>query len=129
MIIPDNLIIFLDEMLYELYENRLESELIPSEHPECAADGGKIRVAISQNVEWYQELCRLNPCTRTKSRGARKDWSKIKRQNVIELLENMVKNKKSESMYAEFLLDVAQSRKETIDRLEKEELVEWNNQF
>ena len=42
-------------MLTELESNRLEVILVPSRLPECAADGGKIRVAVSQNVEWYED--------------------------------------------------------------------------
>ncbi len=129
MKIPGNLIIFLDEMLYELYENRLEVCLIPSEDQACADDGGMIRVPISQNVEWYQELCKLHPRTYVRHTQIRKIRTKLKRRNIIMVLEGMIKNKKSRSEHAPFLLGVAQSRKETIEKLEAAEYKTWDGQF
>ena len=56
MKIPEYLIQYLDEMLYELYTERLEVCLIPSTDKECAANGGMIRACCNSNPDWYQNL-------------------------------------------------------------------------
>ena len=122
MVIDNDLIPLLDEMYFELSSERLEVCLIPSKQEGCAKDGGMIRAVCAQNPEWYQKLCFNYPCTRTKKRSNRKDHTRIKRRNVLQLLERMVRNKKSNSMYAGDLLEVAKTRKELYE-------IPWKNQF
>lgn len=130
--INEDLIPLIDEMLMELSTEKLEVCLVPGNVSEAVDDGKMIRVAVSQNPKWYRDLCESYPCTRYKKRSDRKDYTKIKRQGVILVLENMIKNKKSKSMYAQFLLDYAKDRKKLYDRLAEAENPEnkpWDNQF
>ena len=106
----------------EVSEQRLEVCLVPGNRPEVVEDGRMIRAAYSVNPDWYQELCESYPCTRRKKRNARKDWTKVKRAYTIKVLNRMIRNQKSTSVYAEYLLDVAKSRHERFD-------TPWNNQF
>jgi hypothetical protein len=49
------------EYLDELEGNILEVVLIPSNDPDCAMRGGKIRAVQSQNAQWYREFCAAHP--------------------------------------------------------------------
>jgi hypothetical protein len=121
--IPEDLITYLDGMLFDMDKCRLEVCLIPSRRD----PDGKIRAASGQNSLWYQTLCAAYPrpgCTKAKIRTI------IKRQYIIKVLERMISRKRSRSKYAEYLLDVARDRREFYDSLEKQdEDVLWNNQF
>lgn len=127
--VPEKLIPILDEMLMELTENRLEVCLIPSKKPETAADGGMIRAVCSKNPDWYRDLCLRYPCNRSKKRNVRKDHTRIKRACILGLLERMIKNRKTRSMYAEDLLEVAEQRYQMYSELEAQEFEPWDNQF
>lgn len=81
MVIPDNLIPIIDEMYYELSTEKLEVCLIPN-NDEQKPDR-LLRAAISVNPQWYRELCLNYPCTRIKKRTARKDYTKIKRKDIL----------------------------------------------
>ena len=129
MVIPENLIPLLDEMLYELSTEKLEVQLVPGNDPDKTKDGRFIRAAISKNPQWYSELCENYPCTRIKKRNDRKDGTKIKRKYIFEVLERMIRNKTSNSVYASDLLEIAKNRKEMYDDLSKYENIPWNDQF
>ena len=124
MEVPAHLIPLIDEMYFELSSNRLEVEVIR----EGDADRG-IRCAVSKNPSWYQDLCANNPCTRLKRRRGKKDWTRIKRRDTLETLERMLKFGKSKSQYAVEIIDTAQTRYESYERLRKIESVPWDNQF
>ena len=109
---------FLDEMLLELSENRLEVCLVPNRDPDKPER--MLRAAVSQNPEWYRELCRLYPDTRPPGKYKKKPRTIIKRRAVTRILSVMVSKGYSVSKYAEYLRDVAHSR---ID------IKPWNNQF
>ena len=90
-------------MLMELEANRLEVILVPSRVPECAADGGKIRVPVSQNVEWYRELCSHYPVPSSR----KKPRTTVKRQEVIRVLSRLKSEKETKSKYKDYLEEVA----------------------
>lgn len=107
MIVPEHLIPFLKEMIREMNTQKLHVSLVP-----CSSyrrdNGCGVRSVDSQNVEWYQIFCKLNP----RKTGNKPDNSRsfINRNCVILVLQWMVKNKKSRSRYAEYLLEVAQMK-------------------
>ena len=126
--INENLIPFIKEMLYELEENRLKVCLVPSEDEQCAKDGGMIRAATSINPVWYQELCAMYPPMNWKKGNGfnkKKKRTILKRYNILQILRRMIKYKKSKSMHAEYLLDIAKDRKESYE----DSFIPWNNQF
>ncbi len=127
--VPEYSLYILDDMLMDLSTNHLEVCLVPSKIPECADDGGMIRTVTSQNPPWYQDLCKIYPCTRTKQRTDRKDYTKINRQNIMFVLEKMIKNKRSKSIYCKDLLNYAKTFHERYNRLLDEALVPWDDQF
>jgi hypothetical protein len=131
MVIDSALVPLLDEMFYELSEERLEVGLVPGNNPEKVDNGRMIRVAISVNPDWYQELCAMYPGSRTKHRPPHRKDTKIKRQYIMIVLERMIRNRRSNSKYAEYLLDYAKDRKGSLDSYQEEEHVPepWNNQF
>lgn len=128
-VIHKNILSYLEEMYYELLENRLEVSLLPSEDADNAKDGRMIRAAYNQNPLWYKTLCSNH--IRSGTENNKNPKTIIKRRNVLQLLANMVKNKKSCSSYTDYLVDIAVSRKEYMDRLirEEDEFNKWNNQF
>lgn len=121
--IPEGIIPYLDEMLLEMDECRLEVCLIPSRKD----PDGKIRAATGQNPLWYQTLCAIYPRPgRTKAEIR----TIIKRRYTIKVLERMISGKHSTSKYAEYLVGVARDRQEFYDSLEKQDMnVPWDNQF
>lgn len=124
--INSQLIPYFNEMLMELYECKLEVCLIPSEIESVRKDGGMIRVAYSKNPEWYSELCSLYI---RKSNKKKKFRTIIKRKNIINILINIIKNKYSNSKYAEYLFNIAKDRKKTENDYLINNLQPWENQF
>ena len=57
MVIDQSLVPIIDEMYMELSENRLQVQLVPGDIDSAVNDGKMIRVAVSKNPEWYQEMC------------------------------------------------------------------------
>lgn len=124
ILVDEKYIPLLDEMLYELYENRLEVCLVPGTHSD---DDRMIRAAVSNNTDWYQQLCKDNPSTR--KRRNRAFDTKIRRRNVELLLTRMIKNKQSSSVYAEYLIDIAKDRFDLYEKYKNEDTIPWDNQF
>ena len=112
MIIDAKYIVFLEEMLVELAECKLEVCLVPSKIPESAADGAMIRIVTSINPSWYSELASMYP--KVNQRKRKKPQTSIRRDSIISAIACMIKNKKSNSKYACFLLAVAEYRLETV---------------
>lgn len=94
-------------MLGELRANHLEVILIPSNYKDLADTGAKIRVVVSENVDWYKELCRLHP-KGTSPRLRKNPRTKITRDNIDRVLSRLAAGEESESKYAPFLEDKAQ---------------------
>lgn len=94
MIIDAKYIIFLEEMLFDLAECKLEVCLVPSKIPECARDGRMIRVVTSINPSWYSELAFQYP--KANQRQRKKPQTSMKRDDVIYTIECMIKNKKKQ---------------------------------
>jgi hypothetical protein len=122
-IIDESLIPFLDEMLLEMSENKLVVTSAP--HPDPDKSDRIIRVLTSTNPVWYQELCSLYPDSRPEGANKKKPRTIIKRKSIIRILKALMKNKKSISKYAEFLIDIAKSRQEMCEPV----LESWGNQF
>ena len=99
-----------DYMWMELEANKLEVILVPSQIPDCAKDGGKIRVAVSQNVEWYRELCSDYPVPSKRN----KPRTTVKRQEVIRVLARLASGKKTRSKYKDYLEGVALNLQENL---------------
>jgi len=125
-------------MLYELQSNRLHVVLVPSQIPECAKDGGKIRAVCSQNIEWYQELCSMYPRLTTRNLGRKNPRTRVNRCDVERVLSKMIKGEKVSSRYADYLKDTAESYLKNYDMSDEEvkyfmrfnELMEpFDNQF
>lgn len=76
-------------MLADLTSHKLEVILAPSKHDEIAERGGMIRVVMDQNAPWYQRLCAAYPSTR--KRDKRAPDTRIKREDTIRALEQMIK--------------------------------------
>ena len=114
--VNDNLVPFLDEMFAELCGNKLEVCLIP-----YGNDGKCYRAAYSQNPEWYQELCAMYP----DNRPPRKPRTIIKRQYIIKVLGVMINKKRSRSIYADFLANIAKDRFKSMQPV----LEPWADQF
>lgn len=86
----------LTEMLAELETYRLEVVLVPQRR--WTNEGGMIRVAAGKNAKWYSEFCREYPSSRR--RIHRKHDTRIKRRNVLRLLNRLILTGKSRSKYA-----------------------------
>lgn len=92
-------------MYYELLHNHLEVVLIPSFDPDVAMRGGKIRIAVSHNAQWYQEFCADYPKRRSVPRFRKLPDTAIKRAHTLRALQEIA-NGKAETLYAQRLLPV-----------------------
>lgn len=122
MEVGEELVPYIEEMLLELSEFRLGVCLVPNQDPDKT--DRMLRAAVSQNPQWYRDLCNAYPCTRSKARGERKDYTKIKRQYILLVLERLVRLKKSTSKYAEYLIDQAKLRYRSHNQI-----TPWADQF
>jgi len=124
--IDETLIPYLGDMLTELCECKLEVCLIPSQNDSTREDGGMIRVCIGKNPEWYSNLCSSYI---RKSKKIKKQRTIIKRKNVIELLEHMIRNGYSKSKYCDYLVKIATDKKQVEDQYTLNQFEPWNDQF
>lgn len=116
--ITQDLIPILEEMLYELSTNRLETCLVPSRIESYRDSGGMIRVSTSNNPKWYKDLCDLFPDSRPKGRNKKKPRTIVKRKHILKLLDCLIRNHKSPSKYAHHIIDEAKRRNEFYDEHE-----------
>lgn len=129
MRIDSQLVPFLEEMLYEFQDSRLEVCLVPSNDPETAADGGKTRACTGQNPLWYQRMCKEFPPVNWKQYrpGRKKQRTIVKRRDTINNIRCLIKNLRSSSKYAPYIVDEAQHRLEV--EQEADGITPWDNQF
>lgn len=134
MVVPTDLVPLLEEMLYELMENRLEVQLVPGTVEEKNQDGCLTRAVTSCNVDWYKELCNQYHTNRTNKRKHTRWDTKIKRKYIENVLKVMINKGVSNSMYADDLLTVAKDRFTLYEKVsllgtQDEQGISWNNQF
>ncbi|NOR27670.1 MAG: hypothetical protein GQ540_03965 [Lutibacter sp.] len=120
--IPDHLIYSLEEMINEMYENQLEVCFVPD--PE-RGEGRCKRVACSSNVQWYKDLCSMYPDSRLSGKFKNNPRTIIKKISILRILKTLINKKCSRSIYADYLIDIAQSKFEIYER----NLISWNEQF
>ena len=91
-------------MLEDLASNCLKICLIDA--PEPKHTGHKVRVAFTQNPEWYRQLCLNHPA---KSRTHKRKFdTAVKRQHIIRLLSRLACGLESTSIYAKELRNIAE---------------------
>jgi hypothetical protein len=96
----------LNEMLAELETYRLEVVLVPCRR--FVNEGGMIRVAAGKNAKWYSEFCYDHSSSR--ARVHRLHDTKIKRRNVLRLLNRLILTGESRSKYAGEIRGIAMRR-------------------
>lgn len=94
----------LQQMLAELESSPLVTILAPSKRHD-RRDSDMIRVNLSQPPRWYSQLCSRHPSSRGVRRG--KFDTRIKRANVLQLLNTLIVHGKSRSKYAGEVLEAA----------------------
>jgi hypothetical protein len=92
------------DMLDDLLANRPEVILVPSRQRECAERGGMIRMAISRNPVWYRALCNKYPSSRGRER--RKPDTRVRRRNILRLLQRLANGEHVRSAYLPDLLHI-----------------------
>lgn len=90
-------------LLDELESNSLEVVLIPSNDPDCAMRGGKIRAVQTQNADWYRKFCGEHPSNRKDSWRWSKFKTKTKRQHTRRALRELIGGK----CYSPYARDLA----------------------
>lgn len=96
------------EMLYELQTNWLEVVLIPQKDPANA--DACIRRSISQNVDWYRQLCANHESSGKQSKRRKKFQTKIKRKDIISTLTRLIGKGECDRKYADELVEIAKHR-------------------
>lgn len=96
----------LEELLCELEANPLVTILAPCKRP--CNEGGCIRVNVSQPPRWYRAMCAKFPSSRGVRRG--KHDTRIRRANVLQLLNTLITKDRSRSKYAGEVLTIARKR-------------------
>ncbi|MEN6302803.1 MAG: hypothetical protein ABFE08_05395 [Armatimonadia bacterium] len=93
-------------MLYELTSTALEVVKAPSQRRDARPWDG-IRVVQSRNADWYRRFCAKHASSR--KRNKRLHDTRIKRQDTIRLLENMIAGRQV-SIYCQDIIEEAQRR-------------------
>lgn len=86
------------ELLIELTGLRLDVALIPSQDPECAMRGGKIRAVQEANADWYREFCSRHPSSRRRRKKA--PDTRIRREHTLAALERIIAGADKGTQYA-----------------------------
>lgn len=116
MKVKTELVPILEEILFEFQTSKPEICLIPSKNESCAKDGGMIRVATISNPQWYRRMCSCFP--RSGSGGRKKNPRTIvKRKGTEKNIKLLIKNLKSSSKYAPYIISEAQYRLELYQRV------------
>jgi len=96
-------------MLNELDQYYLEVCLTPSKYREYAIRGAKIRTVLNCNPNWYKKFCDKYQSSRI--RKSSKSDTRIKRRDVIRILERLAGGIGSSSFYVDDLVKIAKSVK------------------
>jgi len=105
--INEDVLIYLQIMLKELDDFYLEVKLIKA--PESMFSGHKIRSVEKENPEWYKELCSRYTRNR-RNRSDKYTDSKIKRDDIKKILNNLINKGFSKSYYSKDILELAKKR-------------------
>lgn len=99
----------LEIMLMEFESGRLDVQLAPL-NPKRRGwnEGGMKRVVCDRNTAWYRGLCARHLSCRV--RNHRKTDTKIKRRNILRLLNRLVAGQSTVSKYADELRRLAERR-------------------
>jgi hypothetical protein len=91
----------------ELESSRLEVVLVPL-NPRLRGfnEGGCKRVVCSKNVSWYRAFCNRHPSSRGVRRG--KFDTRIRRLDVLTILDHLCAGRKTRSKYAPELIEMAE---------------------
>ena len=92
-------------MLAELESNPLCVILAPSRRID-RREWDYIRVPLTTPPPWYRKICARYPSSREVRRG--KFDTRIRRQNILRVLQRLAEGKPTKSKYAADLLAVAQ---------------------
>ncbi len=111
----------LREMLFELRNNRLAVALIPQRDPDNS--GACVRVSISHNCCWYQQLCADFESAR--KRQYRKFKTKVKRREIMRILCRLIENKPCQSMYADWIVEYSAAAKERVEMHQVQQTFEF----
>lgn len=90
-------------MLAELESNQLLVELVPERRR--THEMGMIRVVCGRNANWYRHFCSRHPSSRGTRRG--KFDTRIRRANVVRLLNVLITGEPTKSKYAAEILRLA----------------------
>lgn len=96
-------------MYHELRTNRLEVVLAPSHDSDMAMRGGKIRVVVSYNPQWYQDFCADYTKRRKRPRHRQKHDTSIKRSHTLRALMEIYEGQAC-TVYAQRLLPIVAKR-------------------
>lgn len=88
----------------ELESSALCVILVPA--PEPMHSGHMVRMAVECNPAWYRDLCERFPSSRIRNRA--KSDTRIKRRNVLRILDRLAGGKPSTSYILPYLIRAAQ---------------------
>ncbi len=96
----------LQHMLDLLESHRLDVQLVPL-NPRLRNfnEGGMKRVVADRNANWYRDFCRRHLSSR--KRNHKKPDTRIKRRDVIRLINRLIGGKTTTSKYADELRRIA----------------------
>ena len=91
-----------EQMLAELESQRLEVVLVPlNPRMRNFNEGGMKRICANKNPRWYAQLCSRHLSSRI--RNHKKLDTKIKRRDILRILQRLCEGKGTTSKYAEEL--------------------------
>jgi hypothetical protein len=120
---PEQLMPVLRSMYEELRRTRLSVVVVPA--PDPKHQGHKIRVVDEQNPWWYREICSRYPSRSKSHKKNPQKHTRVKRRNILAVLEKMVSVQRTSSSFEQDILEMAQYE---LERWE-EELDQFESQF
>ena len=103
------------DMLQQLKDNRLEVKVGKAHYN--SESGVGIREVVSENCEWYRDLCSRYSSNRglkgsRRRNDRKKHQTKIKRQYIALLLQKLILGVGFESKYKQDLIEIANNQKD-----------------
>jgi hypothetical protein len=105
-----DLSLFIRDMIFDFEQEYHEVYCVPNRDENKEQDGRHIRVASNRNPEWYRKICAAFPKRKQKRR--KKPQTSIKKEDVINVMNTIIRKGYSGSKYTPYILDEARRRME-----------------
>ena len=111
---------FIQSMIDDFITDYHEVYLVPNKDEWKESDGRHIRAPMNKNPLWYRKICEAFP--KRKQPERKKKQTSVKKEDVIKVMNTLIKRGWSDSKYDPFIIEEARNRYER-------EVVPFKDQF